>query len=89
MGAKICITIEDQATLMDILQEGRQKGLFKNLSIDTIDRLTKQITFPIQIPVEPEAIINLVGNPVVRKVCGSKVDHTVGICLQKVIETGC
>ena len=88
MSAKIYITIEDQTALDDILLEGQRKGLFKNLRIDLIRKLIKEKSFPVQIPVELDDMFDLVGNPIVKKMFGSKLDKAVGVCLQKILEAG-
>lgn len=88
MGAKIYITIEDQKSLDDILQEGKRKGLLKGLAIDRVQDTMKRKEFPIQIPVELGNIMDLMGNPIVKKMVGSKFDKAVGTCLQKIMEAG-
>ena len=80
METKIYITIPDYESLVGILKEGREKGLFKEIVI------SKYPEFPIQIPIELNNVLDLIGNPIVKKMFGSKVDHVVSGCLQKVLE---
>lgn len=87
MGAKIYISIDDPITLADILQEGRKNGLLKDIPSETISGLLRK-DYPIRVPVELDRIMEMVGNPVVRKVFGSKFDKTLSACLQKAMEAG-
>ena len=88
--AQLFSTIETPEDLMDILQEGRRKGLFKTLSLEAVERLArrKEFQFPMQIPVELDNLMELMGNPIAKKVLGTKFDHVVGVCLRKAFETG-
>lgn len=82
MDAKVYITIPDFQSLMDILSEGRSKGLFKNLVISNTPE------FPIQIPIDLDNVIDLVGNPIVKKMFGPKIDGALTSCLQKIFQGG-
>lgn len=90
MGKKIYITIDDRSSLMDILKDGLDRGLFaKNMdsfskAVDMLD----EMTFPIRIPIEIDNLLELSGNPIVKKLIGSKLKEAVDICLQKVMEAG-
>lgn len=87
-GTKVYITIADPGILHELLTEGKKRKLFSTISVEKVDRLMANKTFPIQIPVELEDILGLVGSPIVKKMFGKKVEETVGMCLQKVIEAG-
>ena len=82
-GQKVYITIEDPQSLMDILTEGSRKGLIKKTII--ID--PNKIAYPIKIPIELSSIMKLMGNPITKKVLGSKIDVVVNFCLQRIITT--
>ena len=86
----IYITIENPQTLAEILKEGIDKKLIKNLPVGTADKIFNELTYPIHIPIEARSLIDLAGNnAIVRKMVGAKMDKALDICLRKVIEAGC
>lgn len=88
MSVKVFIKIEDLETMENLLEEGAKRGLFKNLNVDAIRDLVKERKFPIQIPVELNDILDLAGNPIIKKIFGSKIESAVSECLLKILEAG-
>ena len=88
MTNRIYIEIETREDLWSILKDARGKGLLKDVQIDNFERSMERKEFPIRVPVELDNLWSLLGNPIIRKMFGSKVDKAVSTCLQKVTEAG-
>lgn len=77
MGNKIYLEIEDAKSLYAFLTEAKKRtGLLKDISQEKVKDLVNGKKFPIRIAVSLDSVLDLAGNPIVRKVFGKKLEHT-------------
>ena len=74
--------------MAEMLQEAMNKKLMKGLTNEEFDKLFKQKTYPVRIPVELSSLIDLAGNPIVKKLIGSKTEKAADAVLKRILEAG-
>lgn len=82
------IEIEDLDSLLRLLTEAKKKGLMKDVSIDKVERAFQNKVFPMRVPVRMEGILELVGNAMLRKMFGKKIENGVLTYLEKALGAG-
>lgn len=82
------IEIEDLDSLLRLLTEAKKKGLMKDVSIDKVERAFRNKVFPMRVPVRMEGILELVGNAMLRKMFGKKIENGVLTYLEKALGAG-
>lgn len=69
----IFLEITDKDGLESFIEEAKKVGFLKDVDIKAFSE--KQ--FPIRIPVNLDGFLKLIGNPVIRKTFGRKIETTV------------
>lgn len=72
--SQVYLTIDNLETLMAFLQDAKNAGLLKDVSLIQVRNLFSQKVFPLQIPVDLSAVLNVAGNAVVRKTFGKTIE---------------
>ena len=72
----IFLEIESAEGLTAFLAEAKKTGLLKDIAFRDIEAVIRKKTFPVRIPVNLDAVLNLCRNPLLRKVFGGKIDST-------------
>ena len=85
---QIYIEIENLDSLTSLLTEAKRKGLMKDVSIDKVDRAFQNKDFPMRVPVKMDGILELAGNPMLRKMFGKKIENGVLTYLEKALGAG-
>ena len=86
--SNIYLQIEDLESLKSFVRDAKGKGFFKDTSVIKMEESLKDRSFPIQVPIDVDAVLKLAGNPVVKKVFGSKIEEKASEILNIVMETG-
>ena len=82
---QIYIEIENLGSLTSLLTEAKKKGLMKDVSIDKVERAFENKDFPMRVPVKMDGILELAGNPMLRKMFGKKIENGVLTYLEKAL----
>ena len=72
----IFLEIESAEGLTAFLAEAKKTGLLKDVALKDIEAAIRTKQFPLRIPVNLDAVLNLCRNPVLRKIFGGKIDST-------------
>ena len=78
MSQQCYIVIEDEITALEIIRDAKGKaGLLKDVSVYNLKKVLDSKEFPIKIPIDLEAVIKIISNPVVKRLAGGKIEeHT-------------
>lgn len=82
MGIKL--RIEDPASFVELMREMKRAGLLKDIPNEII--LDEGI-FPLDVPLDISKVLDIVANPVIRKVFGKKMDTTLSTAVLSLIGT--
>lgn len=82
MEHKIYLEIRDPESLISFLTEAKKKGLFKDISLGLAAQSLKRKDFPMRIPIGLDGILDIAGNPIVRKVFGKKIEDGAKLFLK-------
>lgn len=86
--SQIYLEIGDAESMTAFLEEARMKtGLLKDISLDKVEYVLSTKEFPIRVPVNLDAVIELAMNPMVKKMFGKKIEETTKKALLKAIES--
>lgn len=85
---RIYIEIENLDSLMSLLTEAKRKGLLKDVSIEKVERAFRNQDFPMRVPVNTDGILELAGNPMLKKMFGKKIENGVLTYLEKALGAG-
>lgn len=85
---RIYIEIENLDGLMSLLTEAKRKGLLKDVSIEKVERAFQNQNFPMRVPVNTDGILELAGNPMLKKMFGKKIENGVLTYLEKALGAG-
>ena len=86
--SQIYLEIGDAESMTAFLEEAKKKtGLLKDISLDKVEYVLSTKEFPIRVPVNLDAVIELAMNPVVKKIFGKKIEETTKKALLKAIES--
>lgn len=88
MDNLIYLEIGNMESLMNVLKEAKRNGLMKDISPEMVRNAFINKEFPIRFPVKLDVILQLAGNPILRKMFGKKVEETTLKMLKKAAETG-
>ena len=74
---QVYLIIGDLDSLLEFLEEAKKKtGLLKDISINDVKCHLSEKDFPMRIPVNLDGVLKLCGNPVLKKMFGTKVENT-------------
>lgn len=79
----IFLEIESAEGLTAFLAEAKKTGLLKDVSMKDIQDAVRKKEFPLRIPVNLDAVLNLCRNPVLRKLFGGKIESRAKMILAK------
>ena len=82
MGIKL--RIEDPASFVELMREMKRAGLLKDIPNEII--LDEGI-FPLDVPIDISKVLEIAGNPVIRKVFGKKMDTALSMAVLSLIGT--
>lgn len=86
--SQIYLEIGDAESMTAFLEEAKMKtGLLKDISLDKVEYVLSTKEFPIRVPVNLDAVIELAMNPMVKKMFGKKIEETTKKALLKAIES--
>lgn len=85
---QIYIEIGNLESLTNLLAEAKKKGLMKDISIDKVERAFRNKDFPMRVPVRMDGVIELAGNPVLKKMFGKRIENGVLNYLEKALGAG-
>ena len=85
---QIYIEINSLKSLTDLLTEAKKKGLLKDISVEKVERAFMNKAFPMRVPVKLDSLLDLAGNPVVKKMFGKKIENATLGYLEKAIGAG-
>lgn len=85
---QIYIEIGNLESLTNLLAEAKKKGLMKDISIDKVERAFRNKDFPMRVPVRMDGVIELAGNPVLKKMFGRRIENGVLNYLEKALGAG-
>ena len=77
----IFLEIESAEGLTAFLKEAKKTGLLKDVSLNDIEDAIRTKEFPLRIPVNLDAVLNLCRNPVLRKLFGGKIESKAKMIL--------
>lgn len=87
--SRIYLEIGNKTELISFLREAKERtGLLKDISLKKVNDTLKESDFPIRIPVNLDGVLDLCGNPILKKMFGKKVEDTTRKYLKKVMEAG-
>lgn len=81
--SRIYLEITDRAVLDAFVKEARKAGFLKEIRIDI-----SEDKFPIRVPVDIDGVLKVAANPLVKKMFGKKVETSVTMYLERVLEAG-
>ena len=67
----IKLRIEDPVSCIELMREMKRIGLLRDISNEIVLRTDQ---FPMDIPIDAEKLLEMVNNPVIKKVFGKKMD---------------
>jgi hypothetical protein len=79
----IFLEIESAEGLTAFLAEAKKTGLLKDVSMKDIQDAVRKKEFPLRIPVNLDAVLNLCRNPILRKLFGGKIESRAKMILAK------
>ena len=86
--SQVYLEIGDAESMTAFLEEAKKKtGLLKDISLDKVEYVLSRKEFPIRVPVDLNAVIDLAMNPMVKKIFGKKIEETTKKALLKAIES--
>lgn len=86
--SQVYLEIGDAESMTAFLEEAKKKtGLLKDISLDKVEYVLSMKEFPIRVPVDLNAVIDLAMNPMVKKIFGKKIEETTKKALLKAIES--
>ena len=74
--SQIYLEIGSLESLTGFIQEAKDAGLLKDISLKKVEDLMSTKAFPVRVPVELDQVVNLMANPMVRKIFGKKIEET-------------
>ena len=85
---QIYLEIENLDGLMLLLSEAKKKGLMKDVSLDKVKAAFANKAFPMRVPVRLDSILELAGNPMLKKMFGKKIENATLGYLEKALGAG-
>lgn len=82
------LTINSLGDLVNLIRMLKEAGFLKDVTaMDVVSAFEKK-DFPLQLPVNVEALLGVLKNPIVGRVFGKKIDLKAKEIWQKAIEAG-
>ena len=88
MDHQFYIEVGSLDSLMKLLTESKKKGLMKDISVDKVERAFQNKEFPMRVPVSMDGILELAGNPMLKKMFGKRIENGVLAYLKKAYGAG-
>lgn len=66
-------SIED---LIEFIKGAKEAGLLKDISCEKVRNVLGDKEFPVRLPIDMSQVFKVAGNPIVRKIFGSKIEET-------------
>lgn len=85
---QIYIEIGNLKSLTNLIAEAKKKGLMKDISIEKVERAFRNKAFPMKVPVQMDEVLELAGNPVLKKMFGKKIENGMLTYLEKALGAG-
>ena len=85
---QIYIEIGNLNSLMSLLTEAKKKGMMKDISLEKVRIAFTNKPFPMRVPVKLDGIIELAGNPMLKKMFGKKIENGLLTYLEKALGVG-
>ena len=70
----IFLEIDSAEGLVAFVTEAKKTGLLRDISMTEIESITRKKSFPVRIPVNMNAVLDLCKNPILRRLFGAKID---------------
>ena len=70
----IFLEIDSAEGLIAFVKEAKKTGLLRDISMDELENITKKKRFPVRIPVNMNAVLDLCRNPILKRLFGAKID---------------
>lgn len=74
---QVNLEIESPEALMEFIKEAKKNGYLKEVSMHKVETVLKEDAFPIRVPLEMDSVFKVMGNTIVRKAFGGKIDEKV------------
>ena len=85
--SQVYLTIENLETLMAFLQDAKGKGLLKDVSLAQVRHNFSKVQFPLRVPVDLNAVLDVAGNAIVRKTFGKTIERKTVDILNRTLGT--
>lgn len=85
---QIYIEIGNLKSLTNLIAEAKKKGLMKDISIEKVEKAFRNKAFPMKVPVQMDEVLELAGNPVLKKMFGKKIENGMLTYLEKALGAG-
>ena len=86
--SQVCLEIGDLETLVAFIEDAKRTGLMKDVSLDNVKDCFRKKSFPIRIPVDMNAFLEVAGNPIIRKAFGKKIEKKTVDILNQALRPG-
>lgn len=86
---QVYLTIGDKQEFISFLAEAKKKtGLLKDISLEQVNYSLNENDFPVSIPISLDGVLNLCGNPILKKMFGKKVEDVTRKYLKAAMRAG-
>ncbi len=86
---QVYLTIGDKQEFISFLAEAKKKtGLLKDISLEQVNYSLSENDFPVSIPISLDGVLNLCGNPILKKMFGKKVEDVTRKYLKAAMRAG-
>ncbi len=72
---EITLEIRDMDSLIRLLTEAKKKGVLTGLSPEKVKAVFSGKDFPMRVPVKLDGLIQLAGNPILKKMFSKKMEE--------------
>lgn len=86
--SQVYLEIGNLATLTAFIADAKKNGLLKDISAEQVEMAFRGKTFPIRIPVDLSAVLDVAGNMVVRKTFGRQIEKKTVDILNQALRLG-
>lgn len=74
MMGKVYLEVDDLETLIAFIQDAKKVGLLKDVSTAQVRNIFSKKEFPLRVPVDLNAILNVANNKVVKATFGKRIE---------------
>ena len=83
------LEIGSPEAVIAFLQATKEKtGLLKSVPLREVEQILQTKSFPIKVPVDLDAVIELASNPILKKAFGKKLEYKAAEILVKAMGSG-